>query len=74
MALLDKLNTGGSVLSNLNGNDASIPQFELSKLHNTYSINGTPDVPKKPTPSQLDLDGQTPSNNYRNNPPEGRSF
>jgi hypothetical protein len=74
MAILDKLQTGGSVLSNLNGGQATIPNFKDSKLHNTYSINGEPNVPKKPSPSELDLNGAVPSNNYRANAPEGRSF
>jgi len=74
MALKDKLQSGGSVLSNLNGGSASVPNFKLSELHNTYSINGTPDLASKPSPSQLDLDGGVPTNNYRNNSPEGRSF
>ena len=29
-----------------------------------YSLNGNPNVPNKPTPSSLDLDGQKPSNSY----------
>ena len=74
MALLDKLNTLGSTLSNLNGGNATIPNFKGSKLHDTYSINNVPVVPDKPAPSGLDLDGQTPSNNYRDNAPEGRTF
>lgn len=74
MALIDKLQTGGSVLSNLNGNKANVPDFKDSKLHNTYSINGDPVVPKQPSPSQLDLNGEVPVNNYRENAPEGRSF
>jgi len=74
MALLDKLTSAGSLLSNLNGGNATIPQFSESKLHNEYSINGEPNVPKKPSPSQLDLNGQKPANNYRDNAPEGKSF
>ena len=74
MALIDKLQTGGSVLSNLNGGTANVPNFSQSKLHNTYSINGDPVVPKQPSPSQLDLNGEVPANNYRENAPEGRSF
>lgn len=74
MALLDKLNTAGSTLSNLNGGTATIPNFAESKLHDTYSINNTPVVPGKPAPSQLDLNGEIPSNNYRDNAPEGASF
>jgi len=43
-------------------------------LHNQYSINGTPNQVGKPAPSTLDLDGQIPSWNYRDNAPEGKSF
>ena len=43
-----------------------------SKLHYTYSINGQPPINDR-RPSNLDLDGQTPSNNYKNNAPEGQS-
>ena len=74
MALLDKLSTGGSTLSNLNGGNATVPNFKGSKLHNTYSINDVPVVPGKPAPSILDLNGETPSSNYRDNAPEGRTF
>ena len=45
-----------------------------SALHSTYSINGLPPTPKKPEPSILDLNGQVPSNNYKDNLPEGASF
>jgi len=74
MALLDKLETAGSTLSNLNGGPATIPDFKGSKLHDTYSINETPMIPGKPAPSQLDLNGEVPSTNYRDNAPEGRTF
>ena len=74
MALLDKLNTAGSTLSNLNGATATIPDFAGSKLHKTYSINDTPVIPGKPAPSELDLNGEVPSTNYRDNAPEGASF
>jgi len=74
MALINKLQTGGSVLSNLNGVTPSIPNFKGSKLHDTYSINDIPTIPGKPSPSQLDLNGEIPANNYRDNSPEGRSF
>lgn len=40
-----------------------------SKLHNTYSINGLPEIPSQPSPSGLDLNGKTP-NQYINNLPE----
>lgn len=40
-----------------------------STLHNEYSINGVPVQPQTATPpSQLDLDGATPSK-YLDNPP-----
>lgn len=74
MALKNKLTTAGSPLSNLNGGTASIPNFKLSKVHDEYSINGNPPVPGKPAPSILDLNGNIPSYNYRNNTPEGRTF
>ncbi len=74
MGLKDKLSNAGSTLSNLNGGTAAVPNFALSKLHYEYSINDTPNIPGKPAPSQLDLDGQTPANNYRDNTPEGASF
>jgi hypothetical protein len=40
-----------------------------SKLHNTYSINGQPDVDINVNPSRLDLDGKTPKR-YIDNPPK----
>ena len=45
-----------------------------SALHSTYSINGLPPEKKKPDPSRLDLNGQTPANNYKDNLPEGASL
>ena len=74
MALKDKLQTGGSPLSVLNGQTPPIPNFEGSKLHDTYSINDIPQIPNKPAPSQLDLNGEVPVSNYRANAPEGRTF
>jgi hypothetical protein len=74
MGIKDKLTTDGSVLSNLNGSTATVPDFKGSKLHDTYSINDTPTIPGKPSPSQLDLEGKIPSYNYRDNAPEGASF
>ena len=74
MGLLKKLTVQGSPLSQNNGaNVSTMPGTSpQSKLHNEYSINGNPNVPQKPSPSVLDLDGQTPSNQYRNTaPPEG---
>ena len=77
MGLLDKLTAGVvSTLSNGNGSTPSIPvgATDQSKLQDTYSINGIPNVPNKPQPSTLDLDGVVPANNYRDNTPEGASF
>lgn len=68
MALKDSLN-----LTNLGLGGATPPKFgdtaALSKLHYNYSINGNPNVPNKPSPSNLDLDGATPEK-YLDNPPE----
>ena len=74
MGLLDKLRQLGSILSNLNGGVASPPDFRGSKLHYEYSINDNPNIADKPAPSNLDLDGQTPPTNYRDNSPEGKTF
>ena len=68
MALKDSLNV--TVLG-LGG--VTPPKFgdtaAQSVLHNEYSINGTPNVPNKPTPSVLDLNGVTPPK-YLDNLPE----
>jgi len=74
MALRDKLETVGSNLSSLDGATPSIPNFAGSRLHFTYSINDIPSIANKPSPSQLDLDGNIPSYNYSDNAPEGRTF
>ena len=77
MGLLDKLTIGaGSTLSRGNGTTPTTPvgATAQSKLHDEYSINGIPNQPSKPTPSILDLNGRTPSNNYKDNAPEGASF
>ena len=39
-----------------------------STLHNEYSLNGTPSLPNKPTPSSLDLQGETPDKYLDNLP------
>jgi len=54
MSLLNKLTNGGSTLSNLNGTTPSTPDFQQSKLHDTYSLNGIPGLNGKPAPSTLD--------------------
>tara|TARA_B100000927_G_scaffold269848_1_gene245532 strand:- start:158 stop:361 length:204 start_codon:yes stop_codon:yes gene_type:complete len=55
MGLLDKLRVDGSNLSKGNGATPSVPDFQQSKLHNTYSLNGDPRLEGKPAPSNLDL-------------------
>ena len=60
MGLRDKLLTQNSPLSNLNGGAATVPIFKNSKLHFEYSINDTPNIPGKPSPSDLDLGGINP--------------
>lgn len=77
MGLLDHLTQNpGSIHSQGNGSTPQIPvgATSLSKLQYTYSINGIPNVPNKPSPSVLDLNGGVPTYNYRDNSPEGTSF
>ena len=71
MGLLNKLTTQGSPLSKANGGNIPTPigATDQSKLQYTYSINGTPNVIGAPQPSTLDLNGQIPSNNYKNTAP-----
>ena len=54
MGLRDKLINDGSNLSNLNGSTPSIPDFAISKLHDTYSVDGIPNLNGQPAPSNLD--------------------
>jgi len=48
----------GQEQTSILGNGGNIQPTEaeqiVSKLHNEYSINGNPNVPNKPSPSQLD--------------------
>lgn len=74
MGIKDKLINTGSPLSNLNGGKGPVTDFKGSKLHYEYSINGTPNITLKPSPSLLDLDGKVPGYNYRKNCPENRTF
>ena len=67
MTLLDKLKSSGSVHSELNGGTPKTPVLKDSKLHNTYSINGNPNIKSKPEPSKLDLD--SPPVKYLDNLP-----
>ena len=43
-----------SILGNRGTVQPQEPQLVVSKLHNEYSINGNPNIPNKPSPSQLD--------------------
>jgi len=63
MGLLDKLKTGGSTLTDLDGKTPAgfAPTAGTSKLHYEYSVNGTPIFADKPAPSTLDWDGKTPT-------------
>jgi hypothetical protein len=71
MGLLNKLTTDGSQLSEFDGQTPPPSNIDVqgSTLHYQYSINGTPNMTGFPTPSQLDLNGQTPPK-YLDNLPE----
>tara|TARA_R110002020_G_scaffold179575_1_gene373225 strand:+ start:3269 stop:3487 length:219 start_codon:yes stop_codon:yes gene_type:complete len=72
MSLLKKLQTEGSSLSQYDGQnpESTIPGGTPdSILHNAYSVNGTPGLPGMPTPSELDINGETPSK-YTDSLPE----
>ena len=62
MSLKNKLTNNGSNLTAFNGSTPSTMSgaSDQSKLHDEYSLNGNPNVPTKPSPSQLDLNGLTP--------------
>jgi len=62
MGLLNKLTNNGSNLTSFNGATPANMSgaSDLSPLHVQYSINGNPNLQKKPQPSTLDLDGLTP--------------
>ena len=68
MSLKDSLN-----VTNLGLGGVTPPKFgdtaSQSKLHYDYSINGNPNIPNKPSPSNLDLNGVTPEK-YLDNLPE----
>lgn len=44
MGLLDKLTSGKTQLSGLNGQTPSVPNFQQSTLHKDYSIVGKPNA------------------------------
>tara|TARA_R110001592_G_scaffold7779_2_gene43198 strand:- start:1325 stop:1543 length:219 start_codon:yes stop_codon:yes gene_type:complete len=72
MGLLNKLNAGDSSLSEFNGATPPTPigATDQSKLHDQYSLNGTPSsFTGAPSPSVLDLNGVTPPK-YTDNPPQ----
>lgn len=60
MGILNKLTSTGSPYSKNNGATPSSVDLQASKLHNTYSINGDPNMNIKQRPSLLDLNGVTP--------------
>jgi hypothetical protein len=70
MGLKDQLTNNGSNLTQWDGTTPSqMPGAnKQSRLHYEYSINGNPNMPQKPSPSQLDLNGLTPSK-YTDNLP-----
>jgi hypothetical protein len=74
MGLLNKLTTGQSQLTALNGTTPVTPNFQQSTLHKDYSIIGAPTsqqvLPPNgilPSPSQLDRQGEPVK--YLNNLP-----
>jgi len=76
MGLKNKLQTGGgSPYSNYTGippHPTMAGALYSSKLHYEYSLDGTPNIINKPSPSVLDLNGNKPSNSYDvTAPPEG---
>ncbi len=68
MSLINKLQNRGSVLSVNNGVTPSTPDLDLSKLHDTYSLNGDPNLVSKPSPTQLSNDSEQPK--YLDNLPQ----
>lgn len=71
MGLLNQLTTAGSQLSQYDGTTPPPANIDVagSTLHDSYSINGNPNMTGFPTPSLLDLNGGTPPR-YEDNPPE----
>ena len=57
-----------STLSTKGETQNNLDKLQNSKLHNEYSINGIPNVPEKPSPSGLDLEGITPTKYVDNKP------
>jgi len=71
MGILNKLQKEGSNLSEFDGTTPPVTNEDTvqSNLHNTYSLNGNPTLSGYPSPSQLDLNGDTPPK-YLDNLPE----
>jgi hypothetical protein len=71
MGLLDTLTQQGSQLSQYDGLTPPPANIDVegSTLHYQYSINGNPNMTGFPTPSLLDLNGETPPR-YLDNPPQ----
>lgn len=71
MGLLDRLTTQGSSLTAYDGATPPPANIDVqgSTLHDSYSINGNPNMTGFPTPSLLDLNGVTPPR-YLDNPPQ----
>jgi len=75
MGLLDKLTSGTSQLTGLDGGTPNIPNFQQSTLHKEYSTIGDPNAPRVvpengvlPLPSTLERE-VTPNDRYLNNLP-----
>jgi hypothetical protein len=74
MGLLNKLTTGQSQLTALNGTTPVTPQFQQSTLHKDYSTIGAPtSIQVRPLngvlPSPSQLDRQEEPSRYLNNLP-----
>ena len=87
MSIEQKLKKEGSTLSKFDGRDPQqynrISQLDPFNLYDSnLDLNGiSPEkydrqdrLSNSLSKSQLDLDGQVPKNNYRDNAPEGKSF
>jgi hypothetical protein len=66
-----------SILGNGGVTQPQSAQLVVSKLHDTYSINGNPNITSKPNPSgldEIDVNNTSPyrstnGNRYMDNPP-----
>ena len=80
MGLEDKFTSGGSIFGAGQGGNSANLQSErdaiigiqkLSKLHYEYSINDSPNIPGKPSPSELDLGGVNPTSTNKDSSTTG---